>query len=230
MATFLRHESCPECGSRDNLGRYSDGGAFCFGCHYRERGDSRAVHSSDPVGDSIHLPDVSTSFSPAVVAWLAQYDISVPEALKWGWRYNTKDDQLIFPFYGQPNELLLYQARNFSRKPKYYNKGSVADVLPIFHSGRPSPALVVVEDCVSAAKIARINDAMPLLGSHLPATKLMRLKGLYKGLVLWLDSDKLKEAREMETMARFVGFDAKTIYTELDPKEYNVDEIKELLK
>ena len=35
-SSFVRHEPCPECQSRDNLARYSDGHAYCFGCHYRE--------------------------------------------------------------------------------------------------------------------------------------------------------------------------------------------------
>jgi len=33
---FVRHEACPNCNSRDNLARYSDGHAYCFGCEYRE--------------------------------------------------------------------------------------------------------------------------------------------------------------------------------------------------
>ena len=33
---FIRHEACPNCNSRDNLARYSDGHAYCFGCEYRE--------------------------------------------------------------------------------------------------------------------------------------------------------------------------------------------------
>ena len=36
---FVRHEPCPQCSSRDNLARYSDGHAYCFGCEYREPGD-----------------------------------------------------------------------------------------------------------------------------------------------------------------------------------------------
>lgn len=41
QSTFVRHESCPKCGSKDNLGRYSDGHASCFtpGCGYYEHGD-----------------------------------------------------------------------------------------------------------------------------------------------------------------------------------------------
>lgn len=36
MGTCIRHEPCPSCGSRDNLARYEDGSAFCFGCNHHE--------------------------------------------------------------------------------------------------------------------------------------------------------------------------------------------------
>lgn len=35
-ATFLQKEPCPNCNSKDNLARYDDGGAYCFGCKYVE--------------------------------------------------------------------------------------------------------------------------------------------------------------------------------------------------
>ncbi len=35
-STCIGHEPCPECGSKDNLGRYDDGHGYCFGCEYRE--------------------------------------------------------------------------------------------------------------------------------------------------------------------------------------------------
>ena len=43
-STFLKHESCPSCGSGNNLARYSDGHAHCFtaGCGHRERGNGTA--------------------------------------------------------------------------------------------------------------------------------------------------------------------------------------------
>ena len=36
---FISHEPCPQCNSRNNLARYSDGHAWCFGCQYREPPD-----------------------------------------------------------------------------------------------------------------------------------------------------------------------------------------------
>jgi twinkle protein len=38
MAEFMRHEPCPNCGSKDNLARYADGSAYCFGCTHHEKG------------------------------------------------------------------------------------------------------------------------------------------------------------------------------------------------
>lgn len=34
---FLRHEPCPQCNSKNNLARYDDGHATCFGCGYQDQ-------------------------------------------------------------------------------------------------------------------------------------------------------------------------------------------------
>lgn len=50
-SSCIGHEPCPKCGSRDNLARYSDGHAHCFGCGHHERGDgsfSDPSHSRSP--------------------------------------------------------------------------------------------------------------------------------------------------------------------------------------
>tara|TARA_R100000231_G_C5327799_1_gene165435 strand:- start:417 stop:1988 length:1572 start_codon:yes stop_codon:yes gene_type:complete len=58
-STFVRHESCPNCKSKDNLARYSDGHAYCFGCNYREKGsndlqiDNNKTYSTDAKIDDL---------------------------------------------------------------------------------------------------------------------------------------------------------------------------------
>lgn len=51
-AHFVGHEPCPECGSKNNLARYSDGGASCFGmgCDYWEKpnGEYQPPKDFDP--------------------------------------------------------------------------------------------------------------------------------------------------------------------------------------
>lgn len=44
-STLIRKEACPDCGSRDNLARYSDGHAYCFtpGCGRLEKGTAEGA-------------------------------------------------------------------------------------------------------------------------------------------------------------------------------------------
>lgn len=254
MSVFLHHEPCPQCRSRgadkkgNNLGRYSDGSAWCFACHYKEprSGNSSVLHNEVKEVKNVTVSDdLCNDFPRHVVEWLARYDVSVVEAIRHGWKYSPKWDQLVFNFTDGEGEILFTQARNFREgaKTKYFNQGSPADVLPIFRrsSGNGiegssseklrgnaaiSPrTLVVVEDAVSAARISRQCDAMPCLGSYLPAKKISRLRPFYEFLIAWLDEDKLKEAREIAQMAKWIGLSTKVVYTKLDPKEYSDEQI-----
>ena len=53
MSEFLRHEPCPNCGSKDNLARYTDGHAYCFGCDHYEHSSSTEVKETYKVTDLI---------------------------------------------------------------------------------------------------------------------------------------------------------------------------------
>lgn len=235
MGVFVRHEPCPKCGSRDNLARYADGSAFCFGrCGYKER--ANRVPAFTPIEekeDGLQLSlDLCSNFPRHVVEWLAQYDISVPEALKHGWKYDPYRNQLVFIFYDGQGSPILTQARNFREgAKKYFTDGDVQDVLPIFRSAQGDHRrILVVEDVVSAAKIARQCDAIPCLGSYLSKLKQTRLRLLgYSQMGVWLDEDKLLVARQIADEAKWVGFETKVIYTNDDPKCHNDTEIGELI-
>jgi hypothetical protein len=235
MGVFVKHEPCPKCGSRDNLGRYADGSAWCFGCGHIEGRDRIAIRKEKEYVDIQLDDDLCSDFPGHVVGWLARYDVSIQEALKHGWQYAPKRDQLVFIFRDDQGTPILTQARNFwsGAKVKYFTQGPVADVLPIFRTNKlrsEDRTLVVVEDVVSAAKIARQSDAMPCLGSHLPRQKLTRLKPFYDVLYVWLDADKLNEARDIAQQAKWLGFDTRVVYTPLDPKEYSDGEIADAIR
>lgn len=87
----------------------------------------------------------------------------------------------------------------------------------------------MTEDVVSSLKVGRTTAAMPLLGTHIANNRLAALKQVYQRLVVWLDEDKWREARQIADAAKLIGFDAKTILTPIDPKEYTDDEIRKLL-
>lgn len=48
-AEFVGHEQCPECNSKDNLARYSDGHGYCFGCEHWEppEGEHATLEKND---------------------------------------------------------------------------------------------------------------------------------------------------------------------------------------
>lgn len=253
MAQFLRHTSCPQCGSRDNLGEYSDGSAFCFGCHYYRSGSilSKIQERLSPESDNTHRPipsDCSTHFHPIAVSWLTQYDVSLAEYIKRGVVYSPSKHQIIFRWFNN-DKLVLWQARNLNKEytdkegrtkplPKYFMSGDHSDICTIFthSSNERSSRLVLVEDATSAIKTALARplngpttDAMPLLGTHLPSQKINALTG-YKQIYVWLDHDKGKEALKLANRLSLQGFDAKPIFTEFDPKEAPYDFIESILK
>lgn len=164
--------------------------------------------------------------------------------------------QTIFTFYSElrgarktisgnneeEESLLLYQARNHSplAKQKYFTKGNPNEVIPIYYfdtefrgmvaQQRTSAVLTIVEDCLSAIKIASISDAMPVLGSSLSPIKLKRLAGLYGAFLIWLDGNMFHKAQEIAQRLQFLGCKAKAVYTEKDPKCYESVKVLDFLQ
>lgn len=62
-SVFVAKEPCPGCGSRDNLGRYSDGHAYCFSpsCDYFERRDGEVAQR---LSEEAASRPVRTTFNP----------------------------------------------------------------------------------------------------------------------------------------------------------------------
>jgi hypothetical protein len=238
VAKFVKHESCPQCGSRDNLGRYSDGSAFCFGCHYTERG----THSpfvgerdgkNESTSDGIRFPDDATNVIGAqALEWLSKYSIGVDDVLRAKFKWSPYWEQLLMPFYDRDRQLVCLQAKNFNpkraSKAKYYNIGDKNEAFTVY--GTRGNTLVLTEDAVSALKVSKIADAMPLLGTTLPRNKLGALRASYGRLIVWLDRDKWREGREIADAAKLLGLSTMAILTDKDPKEFSLEDIKGLIQ
>lgn len=242
---FQNHEPCPECGSRNNLGRYSDGSAWCFGCHYYEEPTvsryvfDRVSQSSQARKDDAGFPripdDAGTSFAGEAVEWLAKFHCDIPTAIQHGVLWSPSWRQLIYQLGS------VWQARNFDpeklKQRKNFTSGDVNDCNHVYSSpdsgsrtnSGSDQKLVIVEDPLSALRIASVCDAMPLLGSHLAIHRLNAIAKLYRSLVFWLDSDKLKESREMANRAKLIGLDVQVIYTPDDPKCHTHEQLVQIL-
>lgn len=240
MARFVRHEPCPECGSKDNFGRYDDGGGFCFGCHYHQPATHAPMrHMGQQVAEKYHhaLPDdIGHHYSREAVEWLASFHVDLTTAIRREVVWSPSAEQLIFKLGN------YWQARNFNparrAKSKNFTSGDVNECTHIYgcvdggSGGDPvqlPQTLVIVEDPISALRVASVCDAMPLLGSHLATARLCAIARLYSSLVFWLDSDKLKESQAMAQRAKYMGLSTRVIWTPEDPKCHTTEQIKELL-
>ena len=175
MPHFVKHSPCPKCYSRDNLGHYSDGSAWCFGCGYFKAPTLSPYVTEKQQEEeelSIALPsDVTQDYPPQALDWAK---LPITTLRRNNVYYSAHRNQLIFDFRDANNHTLAYQARNLSpvsKGKRYYTAGDVNSLLPIYHSvpgGLHARSLVVVEDCLSAITITALGrDAMPLLGSCL---------------------------------------------------------------
>lgn len=242
MANFVKHEPCPSCGSRDNLGRYSDGSAFCFGCHYYERpnvspfvgerdGSDTEVSGRHADNAFSQYQESSRSIPERGTVWLAKYDIRAEEALRAGFRWSDSWEQLLMPFFDTEGNICCVQAKNFNpkraSKAKYYNIGDKSASVTMYGN---TDTVILVEDCISALKIGRLETGYPLLGTSVSRQHIKRLSERFRRLLVWLDADKYREARDIESTAKLLGMETKTIYTEHDPKTYDMEQLKEILK
>jgi hypothetical protein len=163
--------------------------------------------------------------------------------------YSKWKDQLIFTWYNGTGDLLAYQARNLnavSKAKRYFTCGDVNSLLPIYPCRFPLPGtinnrrLVLVEDCLSAIKVASVFDelsqtplgasSMPLLGSGISRQKLSRLRPFYDVLDVFLDPDMWHKSLSIVKQAQLLGFNARPIQSDRDPKEHTHKELDSLLR
>lgn len=244
MDSFKYHTSCQRCGSSDARAVYSSGSSYCFSCrsHFRGLVSPYVLEVERKPSKDLSLPDdCGYDYSDVCLNWVNKYGLSTHELIQRGVLWSPSRKQLIFSWRDSEGSVLLWQARNFyeGAKVKYFTRGNPDSVLPIYYARRqrvveevnPGP-LVIVEDCVSAIKIARQSDSMPVLGSDINRDKLSRLRAYYgpsRAIVVWLDGNMYPKAQKMAQRMQMLGMDARAVYSELDPKCYDDEEINQIL-
>ena len=223
---FLKHEQCPQCGSRDNLGRYTDGHAWCFGCGYYEPAKFQPpVAKQEAANDSqsirkVKLPPGCTRTIPSfAMNWLKSYDITHEELRDNDVQWQDARRELIFPITDDV-DTIAYISRHFdSASPKWTKTGDFQDILHILGlTDMPDCGILIVEDIVSAIKCSRHVPTMPVFGNNLSSANMMRLKNLTDRLFIWLDPDMKKQSVKLAQSATELGFNVRVIYSNQDPK------------
>ena len=112
MAKWLKNTSCPNCGSKDNLGVYEDGSTWCWGCHTYTKGRPMLLKKLvEPLYTNVKLPDDTSGYIPQqALDWLSKYsltlwDFNIPPI------YSNSRELFIFPFYDAEFNLKFWQGR-----------------------------------------------------------------------------------------------------------------------
>jgi hypothetical protein len=234
MAKFLYHEACNVCGSKDNKAVYADGSSFCFGCkaHTNRSIDIRKVFNPQPPTKSQAKDypwDAQEAMPIEPLKWLLQYDLSTYEREKFGIQWSPTRQMICWKIKNPEGTIIGWQGRNFSptAKAKYTSHGEIHKDLCIL--GDTHTKLVLVEDYISAIKVSKHLPCMPLFGCTISIESLQAIKDRFKGVIIWLDSDKLDNARKIALKASMLGLTGQVLFTELDPKCYNTNDIKSYL-
>jgi hypothetical protein len=182
------------------------------------------------------LPDdASHDFPEHVVAWVAKYGITIEELIRHDCFYSASWDQLIYTWKDGEGRVVLWQGRNFrpTAKTKCFTQGEPDSVLPLYGGMGAAQSLVIVEDPVSAMKLARYGLSMPALGSDLSPNKLARLTGYMESndisnVVVWLDGNMYPKAQRMAQRFQMLGVSARAVYTPEDPKACTEEVMQEM--
>ena len=140
-STFVRHEPCPSCGSKDNLARYSDGHGYCFGCNYREHVDDIGVRNYQPRQRQIQM---NSDFVDGAYQYLSARSINEDTCKKWDYR--------VGELGGQPVQIANYKDQvgtRVAQKIRFRNKdftvrGDMSDIGSVSYTHLTLPTIYSV--------------------------------------------------------------------------------------
>lgn len=244
MAKVLHFEACPRCRDRgrdragDNLAVYSDKSVHCFSCGYHR--NVIGFKPKEKVNGDENKAVLPSDFTREVPAhgwqWLLQYGLSYSY-----WKpfvgYSESHQRLLF-IVGQPTRISIgrYIGKDANERAKvdqtfrkwriWGNRQGMVELLGPTHTG----PVVLVEDIISAHKVAQVATCIPLFGTKIPGETINILMQLQRPVVVWLDKDQYQLLPpKLNRLQTFLTKDISYLSTDKDPKEYSIDQIKEFV-
>lgn len=222
--SFIGFHPCPKCNSKDNLAEFKNG-YHCFGCGYNKPKRNLSVFNEQKQVKVYNGIVLENSLDLDHLKWLSRYKLTNEEMQSFK---TCKTREIKGTFY--PCNLLIlinepnyWQGRNFSEGVKYLSSGEKPY---IEHRGAIKPnVLVFTEDIISAKKVARVATSVAMLGARVQKDWWQHAKK-YDRIIIWGDRDKATDNILQANQASLVlGKKVEVIITELDPKEYNNNNI-----
>lgn len=143
-------------------------------------------------------------------------------------KYSAYEDRAVYRGYAGPKTRFrgsketttgIVQAHRNLQQPQYGNSEAQEESTTCISQHN---TCVLVEDSLSAIKCGRYFDSFPLFGSTISKNKLATITKPYKKVYVWLDSDKLNNARQIAEQVKMLGKESVVVFTDDDPKYLNV--------
>ena len=158
MAEFLRHEPCPSCGSKDNLARYVDGSAYCFGCKHHEKA-SGSKGSGAFSASRKDEPRVADLIPSGEYADLPSRGLRADALRKLGYKLATVNGEpvQIAEYRNRKGEVVGQKIRKAGKKFAW--RGGKGGTLFGQHAwGAGSRRVIVTEGEIDALTVAQVLD------------------------------------------------------------------------
>jgi len=237
MSNVISHEQCPYCAKRgrdrhhDNLGVYLDGSKYCFACGYYQPPSFRASFlTKEKPNDSAKavLPSDFTREIPSKYwQWLLQYGLPMSY-----WKtycgFTEKEQRLVIT-HGSPIHCSVGRSLDPLAKGKWRTYGNRTEKVTCLGE-ELSGSVVLVEDLVSAHKVAQVSPCIPLFGTDVFDRVVHKLKALGRPVSLWLDYDQYTRLpKKINRLQSLLDLPVRGVVTPKDPKMYTTSEIGEII-
>ena len=123
MSDFIRHESCPVCGSKNNVGVYADGNKNCFtdGCTFYIPPNSEYVEE-----EHMEVSVTTRSISTGTIKAIPDRKIEEDTCRRYGTMLNgTKH---YYPYYNKEGEHIANKVRNIANKT-FFSEGNIKEAM-----------------------------------------------------------------------------------------------------
>lgn len=150
--------------------------------------------------------------------WLYKVGFSNDDIMRLGFYYHEPTNRVVLPVYdgGVP---VFWQARSIDgRMPKYLSPA--VDRSRIAAKFGYGPVIVLTEDILSAARVARVTEAWSVMGTKLPDGVAIQLAAQAKPIILMLDPDRAGQSGniKMQCTLQSLGCETRIVVPRRDPK------------
>lgn len=151
-SSFIGKEPCPACGSRDNLARYDDGHAYCFGCEYYEH----ATDEAPKRGRKMAADLITTGEYRA----LNKRGITEETCRKFGYQVADFDGQKVHvaPYFDDEGTMVAQKVRWPNKEMKVFGSLRTAGLFGQQLWGQGGKKIVITEGEIDCLSVSQIQD------------------------------------------------------------------------